>query len=161
MNYTCSETNFRNCKKTYLGYKRTKYAYIHFASLCIDSCSEMNIGETWSISLPSKWSKVSSTKKKQIVNIFWQKLMWWEVCWTNSLPSTGLYAKSVINYSKGLIWVIMQRFVAMSSLNVNRNLRKVVYTKLANIAIDRRHLFSISLSFYQTICNQDTCTCLT
>ena len=47
MNYTCTETNFRNYKKTYLGYKRTKYANIHFASyICIDSCSEMNIGET-------------------------------------------------------------------------------------------------------------------
>ena len=58
-------------KKTCLGYKRTKYANIHFAShICIDSCSEMNIGETWSISLPRTWSKVSSTKKKQVVNYF-------------------------------------------------------------------------------------------
>ena len=75
-----------------LGYTRAKYTNIHFAShICIDSCSEMNIGETWSISLPSMWSKVSFTKKKQIVNIFGQKLIWREVCWTNSLPLTVLY----------------------------------------------------------------------
>ena len=47
MNYAWSLTIFRNYKKTYLGYERTKYANIHFAShICIDSCSEMNIGET-------------------------------------------------------------------------------------------------------------------
>ena len=81
-----------NAKKTCLGYKRRKYTNIHFAShICIDSCSEMNISETWSISLPSTWSKVSSTKKKQIVNIFEQKLIWQEVCWKNSLPLTVLY----------------------------------------------------------------------
>ena len=69
--------NFRNYKKSYLGYKRTKYVNIHFAShICIDSCSEMNIGETCSISLPSMWLKVSSTKKRQVVNIFGQKLIW-------------------------------------------------------------------------------------
>ena len=43
------------------------------------------------ISSPSTWSKVSSTKKKQIVNILGQKLIWREVCSTNSLPSTVLY----------------------------------------------------------------------
>ena len=42
--------------------------------------SEMNIGETWSFWLPSTWAKVSSKKKKQIVDIFGQKLIWWEVC---------------------------------------------------------------------------------
>ena len=52
--------------------------------------SEMNIGETWSFWLPSTWSKVSSKKKKQIVDIFGQKLIWWEVCWTNSMASTLL-----------------------------------------------------------------------
>ena len=134
MNYACSLTNFRNYKKTYLGYERTKYANIHFAShICIDSCSEMNIGEIWSISSPSTWSKVSSTqstKKKQIVNIFGKNLIWREVCSTNSLPSTVLYWKSIIKYSKALICVVTQCFVAMSSLNVNRNLHKVVYTKL-------------------------------
>ena len=31
---------------------------------------------------------------------------------------------------QGLIWVVTQCFVAISSLNVNRNLHKVVYTKL-------------------------------
>ena len=81
-----------NTKKTCLGYNRRKYTNIHFAShICIDSGSEMNISETWSISLPSTCSKVSSTKKKQIVNIFEQKLIWQEVCWKNSLPLTVLY----------------------------------------------------------------------
>ena len=114
-------------KKNYLGYKRTKHANIHFASHSfIDSCSETNIGETWSVSSPGTWSKVSSTKKKQIG----QKLIGREVCSTNSLPSTVLYKKSIIKYSKALIWVVTQRFVVMSSLNVNRNWHKVVYTKL-------------------------------
>ena len=35
--------------------------------------------------------------------------------------------KIKIKYSKALIWVVTQRFVAISSLNVNRNLHKVVY----------------------------------
>ena len=134
----------------WVGYERTKYANIPFAShICIDSYSEMNIGETWSISLPSTWSKVSSTKKKQIVNIFGQKLIWREVCWTNSLPSTVLYWKSIIKYSKALIWVITQCFVVMSSLNVNRNLHKVVYKKLEKY-IEIYRLFLICLSLYQT-----------
>ena len=58
--------------------------------ICIDSCSEMKISETWAISSPSMWSKVSLTKKKQIFNIFGQKLIWREVCSINSLPSTAL-----------------------------------------------------------------------
>ena len=29
-----------------------------------------------------------------------------------------------------MIWVVKQRFVVMSSLNVNSNLQKIVYTKL-------------------------------
>ena len=57
----------------------------------IDSCSEINIGETRSISSSSTWSKVCAAKTKQIVNIFGQKLIWREVCSTNSLPSTVLY----------------------------------------------------------------------
>ena len=131
MNDLHLQLNFRNYKKTRLSYKRTKYANIHFAShICIDSCSEMNISETRSISLPSTWLKVSSIKKKQIINIFGQKFICWEVCWRNSLPLTVLYLKSKIKYSKGLIWVITQRFVGMRSLHVNRNLHKVVYTKL-------------------------------
>ena len=136
MNYACSLTNFRNYKKTYLGYERTKYANIHFAShICIDSCSEMNIGETWSISSPSTWSKVSSTKKKQIVNIFGQKLIWREVCSTNSLPSTVLYWKSIIKYSKALIWVVTQRFVAMSSRWMSTEICVKLFTRsLRNIA---------------------------
>ena len=67
---------------------------------------------------------------KSFLYIFRQKLIWREVCSTNSLPSTVLYKKSIIKYSKALIWVVTQRFVMMSSLNVNRNLHKVVYTKL-------------------------------
>ena len=40
---------------------------------------------------------------------------------------TLLEVKIKIKYSKALIWVVTQRFVAMSSLNVNKNLHKVVY----------------------------------
>ena len=63
-----------------------------------------------------------------------QKLIWREVCWTNSLPSTVLYQKAIVKYSKGLIWVITQHFVMMSSLNVKRNLHKAIYTNSRNIA---------------------------
>ena len=35
-----------------------------------------------------------------------------------------------VKYNKGLIWVVTQRFLVTSSLNVNGNLHKVVYTKL-------------------------------
>ena len=35
-------------------------------------------------------------------------------------------------------------------LNVNRNLRKIVYVKLEKYSTDRRRLFSIDLSFYET-----------
>ena len=116
-------------KKTYLGYKRIKYTNIHFASyICINSCSEMNIGETWSISLSSTWSKLSSTKKKQIVNIFGQKLIWWEVCFDKQLAFNGALLE--VNNK------IQQSFVAMSSLNVNRNLHKLVYTKLEKYSVE-------------------------
>ena len=130
------QNNFRNSKKTYLGYKRTKYPNIHFAShICIHLCSEMNIGETWSISSPSTWSKVSSTKKKQIVNIFGQKLIWREVCSTNSLPSMVFYWKSIIKYSKALSWVVTQCFVAMSSRWMSTQICVKLFTRsLRNIA---------------------------
>ena len=78
---TLAVIQFQELQKNLLGYKRTKYVNIHFAShIYIDSSSEMNIGETWSILLPSMWLKVSSTKKRQVINIFGQKLIWWEVC---------------------------------------------------------------------------------
>ena len=79
-------------------------------------------------------------KKKHIVNIFRQKLIWREVCSTNSLPSTVLYQKSIIKYSKALIWVVTQRFVAMSSLNVNRKL----FTPSSRNIVPRQTTFALN-----------------
>ena len=72
-----------------MGYKRAKYANIYFAShISIDSCSEMNIGETWSILLPSTWSKVSSTK-----NLFPEKQ---GTCWELHLELQSICLKDDI-----------------------------------------------------------------
>ena len=119
-------------------------SYLHW-------CSEMNIGETWSILLPSTWLKVSSTKKKQIVNIvrarvYLARSLFHKQC---NFNCTFCTLKS-IKYSKALIWVVMQRFITMDP-NVNSNLHKILYKKLKKYKIHRRQrLFSISLSFYQT-----------
>ena len=60
--YTYSSANFRNYKK-----KNQKYWVIlqNLHTLVLRWCSEMNIGETWSFSLPGTWSKVTSSKKNR------------------------------------------------------------------------------------------------
>ena len=63
--------------------------------------------------------KVSSTKKKQIVNILVQKLIWQEVCLTNSMT---LLEVNKIQQSSYL--------GCHATLYRNRNLQKVVYKKL-------------------------------
>ena len=85
----------------------------------------MNIGETWSILLPYTWLKVSSTKKKQIVNILVQKLIWREVCSTNSMTLLE------VNKIPQIFYMYLGRHAPLyrNGLNVNRNLHKVVYKK--------------------------------
>ena len=60
MEYTYSSTNLRNYKKKIWPIKEQN---LHKFVLCW--CSEMNIGETWSFSLPGTWSKVTSSKKNR------------------------------------------------------------------------------------------------
>ena len=59
----------------------------------------------------------------------------------------------------------MQRFVVMSSLNVNRNLHKVVYTKLNEYSAELDNVCSqLTYVFIRLICNRictlDTCSTL-
>ena len=60
--YTYSSANFRNYEK-----KNQKNWVIlkNLHPLVLRWCSEMNIGETWSFSLPGTWSKVTSSKKNR------------------------------------------------------------------------------------------------
>ena len=95
--------------------------------------------------------------------IFREMLIWREVCWTNSLPSAVLYQKSTLKYRKDLIWVVTQRFVTMSSLNVNRNLHKLVYKKIEKYSTEIDDVCPrLAQVFIRLICNRvrnlDTCS---
>ena len=68
MEYTYSSTNFSNYKKIIIWV--IKEQNLHKFVLCW--CSKINIGETWSFSLPCTWSKVSSTKNNHHLH-FWQR----------------------------------------------------------------------------------------
>ena len=58
MEYTYSSTNCKNYeKKIWVIKEQNLHKFV------LRWCSEMNIGETWSFSLPSTWLKISSTKK--------------------------------------------------------------------------------------------------
>ena len=59
--YTYSSANFRNYEKK----KKNWVILQNLHTLVLRWCSEMNIGETWSFSLPGTWSKVTSSKKNR------------------------------------------------------------------------------------------------
>ena len=61
--YTFSSGNFGNYEKKE---KKIKWVILqNLHTLVLRWCSEMNIGETWSFSLPGTWSKVTSSKKNR------------------------------------------------------------------------------------------------
>ena len=57
--YTYSSTNFRNYEKKIIWVFKEKNLH----KFILRWCSEMNIGETWSFSLPGTWLKIPYTKK--------------------------------------------------------------------------------------------------
>ena len=75
------------------------------------------------------------------------------------------FGEKSVRQTACLQWYFMQCFVTISSLNVNRNLHKVVYTKLETYSAEIDDIvFLINLSFYQTNLqsspNLDTCSTL-
>ena len=112
MEYAYSSTNLRNYEKKIIWV--IKEQNLHKFVLCW--CSKMNIGETWSFSLPGTWSKVSSTKKnrRKEVDLHWRK-----VCSTNSM----FIIRSKKIYSRAFIQDIAQHFIAKGS-NVIGNLQQ-------------------------------------
>ena len=69
-----------------------------FASIYVQKWTLVKHDLFWRLARDRKspWQR----RNKSFLYIFWQKLIWRELCSTNSLPSTVLSKKSIIKYSK-------------------------------------------------------------
>ena len=104
----------------------------------------MNTGKTWSILLPTTWSKVSSTKKKCCW--YFRQRSW---CGKKSLPQTACLLSKVNKYTAELsVGSSCNTLSRRSQMSTEICIKS--FTRRRMKRRDRQHSFSISLHFYHT-----------